>query len=611
MMGKKLKLSGPVFDGARRGQLMRLQEHELTRYLFEVWFPYTRQAMNEIRVGTMLAVRNFSTTDSVNHYSIMEVTQVKPVHYAIGENPSGFPPFVMDAAKNAAHDWLEQEKDPSEDTTLILCSAIPVNIEIVQKDDGCYLEDESNIPMLGEEALVLSGEATEACINKDIDLTRDVCFEIGTMIRTSGVRAFLRVEDLIKLHFGIFGFTGAGKSNLVSTLVSSVLDKSKEPLKIVLFDLMSEYPALLIDQLLKIKKSAVVCIGEKTLPGPVFEYANSASRSLFALDTAAESFLNYTLLPKALKAYEEKFKRAYAELLEAEKIRVVSSTVNLMLWDLLYTSDFAPGRVKTRRESNFKRRNDIINEAVRAAGVHQGYKSVVVTQELARKLLEELQKRQGEFEEDFAPLLRYLDEYSSSPAVSLRCGITIKELVNDLQDKNCSSLYIVVSHDPNELRKFAHDLIETVYEERRRKGLISPLVSFIFDEADEFIRSEQSGSGNETYRLSREVAHMLARRGRKFGLGLGLATQRIRYLDTSIMAQPHTYLVSKLPRKSDREAVAEAFGIPEEMFRQTFTFSAGNWLVMSHDAAGLRAVPIPVKTPDANQRIAQYLSNLR
>ena len=154
---------------------MRLEEHELTRYVFEIWFPYTRQAMNEIRVGTMLAVRNFATDNSTSRYSVMEITQVRPMHYAIGEHPSGFPPFVMDAARSAAADWLEQEKDPSEDTTLILCTAIPVNIEMVMKDDGCYLEDESSIPMLGEEALVLSPRATEACINMDFDLARDVC----------------------------------------------------------------------------------------------------------------------------------------------------------------------------------------------------------------------------------------------------------------------------------------------------------------------------------------------------------------------------------------------------------------------------------------------------
>jgi len=40
----------------RTGVLMKIEEDEHSRYRFEVWFEYTRRAMNEIREGTMLAV---------------------------------------------------------------------------------------------------------------------------------------------------------------------------------------------------------------------------------------------------------------------------------------------------------------------------------------------------------------------------------------------------------------------------------------------------------------------------------------------------------------------------------------------------------------------------
>ncbi|MGF1496771.1 MAG: hypothetical protein ACFB8W_08095 [Elainellaceae cyanobacterium] len=44
----------------------------------------------------------------------------------------------------------------------------------------------------------------------------------------------------------------------------------------------------------------------------------------------------------------------------------------------------------------------------------------------------------------------------------------------------------------------------------------------------------------------------LARRGRKFGLGIGISTQRIANLDVNTLAQSHTYFVSKLPRQYAR-----------------------------------------------------------
>jgi DNA helicase HerA-like ATPase len=90
-------------------------------------------------------------------------------------------------------------------------------------------------------------------------------------------------------------------------------------------------------------------------------------------------------------------------------------------------------------------------------------------------------------------------------------------------------------------------------------------------------------------------------------LGLGIATQRIRYLDTNIMAQPHTYFISKLPRMSDRQAVAEAFGVSEELLNQTFKFKKGQWLLISHDATGLEAVPVPIRAPNANDRLSAWL----
>lgn len=66
-----------------------------------------------------------------------------------------------------------------------------------------------------------------------------------------------------------------------------------------------------------------------------------------------------------------------------------------------------------------------------------------------------------------------------------------------------------------------------------------------------------------------------------------------------------------MPQRTDRDKVMEAFGVSEDMFRQTFKFKPGNWLLISHDATGLKAVPVPIQTEDANQRIKQYLEGLK
>ena len=67
--------------------------------------------------------------------------------------------------------------------------------------------------------------------------------------------------------------------------------------------------------------------------------------------------------------------------------------------------------------------------------------------------------------------------------------------------------------------------------------------------------------------------------------------------------------VSAAPRDIARNKT-EAFGMSEEMMRQTFVFQTGNWLIVSHDATGLKSVPVPIYSEDANQRIINYLNQL-
>jgi hypothetical protein len=51
----------------------------------------------------------------------------------------------------------------------------------------------------------------------------------------------------------------------------------------------------------------------------------------------------------------------------------------------------------------------------------------------------------------------------------------------------------------------------------------------------------------------------------------------------------------------------EAFGIPEDMLRETFKFRKGDWLIISHEATGLKNAPIPIHADNAEDRIRRNL----
>lgn len=572
----------------RTGILMKLAENEHSRYEFEVWFEYTRLAMNDIKEGTMLAVPNYATTKDETHYSIIEVTSIKPIHYAIGENPTGFPGFVMEAAKNAAQDWTGQDDEPTEDTTTIQCTAIPTNLELFERKNARTFQAEENIPMVGTMVRILDTDPTEQVVNRSIDTQteKDYIFKGGTLIRDNEVTVYIRVEEFLRLHFGIFGFTGVGKSNLLSTYIAQLL-QSKIPVKIVLFDLMGEYTGLLVDLLNEypLERAVVLALGDRTLPGPVVSYLKKGQNAPIVKE-ASEYLNRITLLPPDLQKQKPGMQLALQKLLQEGKVKIFSEVENLTMWYLFYdwkNNRSCPYSYKSRRRADLitKKReiiNSVLNFSVRKGrdfSEQKNYKTIVLSKNLAEDLLRNLrteldkpENKELKDDGDFNGVIEQIQRAIPSLNQITPASISMSEILSDLnadEDETKSSLYIITAHDPDTMRQFVANLGEQLYESRRRSGVVRPLASFIFDEADEFIPQEADQSQEESKRMIRT----LARRGRKFGVGIGIATQRTRYLDTNIMGQPHTYMVSKLPLKSDRVKVAEAFGVSDDMFRQT------------------------------------------
>jgi hypothetical protein len=303
-----------------------------------------------------------------------------------------------------------------------------------------------------------------------------------------------------------------------------------------------------------------------------------------------------------LKKRQEQLHRPIAMLLKARKVRFLSQrqqTVENILAEIEFS-----GNLGNVAKEMYRLKRDLVSK----------FGSETLDSDTCKKLEKELEDFQNITPGLTATAIKNLEamrdrlnEVASQPKADiptdaqLGCG----QLINKLNDDN-HTLVIVQAHDPDQLREFASSLANIAYESRRKTGQITPLATFIFDEADEFIPQ----TGNESQKQSKAAVMTLARRGRKFGLGIGIATQRIRYLDTSVLAQPHTYLVSKLPRLTDRQAIAEAFGITEEMFRQTFKFRKGDWLLASYDAAGLEAIPIPIHIENAEDRLIGFLEQV-
>jgi uncharacterized protein len=606
-----------MFVANLAGILMQIEEDPVTRYRYEIWFDYTRKAMNTIAEGAMLAVPNFGGSAQKTCYSILEVTGILPLHYALGDDIRGYPGFVVEAARNASQDWVTQDQASTEDTTKIKCIAIPTNLEIVERpfatrDDKPIIQEESNVPMVGHEVNMLDSDMTERLVNRSLDLDHENAIKIGTLVRDPKVGVYLRVEDFIKVHFGIFGFTGAGKSNLLSTIIRRLLTESAESVKIVIFDLMSEYTGLLLDQLVDLEGGSIINIGAQTVPESVLTYFSQRSTTTQVsvdkenLRQATIDLVMSSVLPKSIKRRQSDLHRPVAKLLHHDRILFLRQQQRTI------------GDVIKGAQEEFKKTMGNSTSSVRqfVRGLTERYGGLAPEPDTIQTVDSQIQDFQDtpkltETAIQNLELLRdRLGGAASKPQESVPASVQIgtRRIIDQLNDPTSKALIIVQSHDPDALREFAATLAGIVYESRRKTGQITPLVSFIFDEADEFIPGE---TRSDSQKSAKAAVMTLARRGRKFGIGVGIATQRIRYLDTSILAQPHTYFVSKLPRFTDRQAIGEAFGFSEEMFRQTFKFKKGDWLLASYDAAGLEAIPVPIHADNADEHILKFIDEQR
>jgi hypothetical protein len=547
-------------------------------------------------------VSNFATTENESHYSILEVVSIMPVHYALGESPGGYPGFVMEAARNIATDWISQEDRSQEDTTVIRCIAVPTGLELVESSNGRDLTQEQSIPMIGADVRVFNRDATELIVNREIDTVRDHVFTGGAWLVDNQVPIYVRAEDFVRVHFGIFGFTGVGKSNLVSTYIANLLWTSQErqrPVKVVLFDLMSEYSVLLLDQLISLPQAWILGIGEYTFPGRVIDFlsGNAAQRQ-----NAINDLVGSSLYPKPLERARDRFQPAFERLLNGHKIRIRRETMATF-------DDFLRRKIGILvggRDSGGMTNpcQDIINqlETLRVKRFSEEVlgQAIEIIDDQPRASKEEVRRAIAQFRQLLEDESQQLQRQFPSNAI-----MGLNDLIRELNNRDASCLFIIQSHEPDDLRDFAYELGRELYERRRRTGTITPPVSFIFDEADEFI--PQHPERDSSYSRSAWIAETLARRGRKFGVGVGMCTQRVANLRTNVMAQPHTYLISKLPRQYDRQAIQDAFGFSEGMFQQTFRFAPGDWLLVSHDATGLKGAPIPIHAEDANQRLLTFL----
>jgi len=636
---------------------MEISESYETGYKCIIWYDYTRELFNKIKEGSFLAVKNFQMPkDNRNeYYSILKIVKKMPTHYASIERlAKGYPAFSEESIKGVRDSFTDQVTESFEDLTKIVVNVVPTFFQVCIGDDSDSLnkisiEADESIPILGEVAKILHNDVIEKIINGSLSLEQKNVIELAHFKNNDEISVFLDIESCLKTHFGIFGFTGVGKTNLVSTFISKIFKKKETKKKVLFFDIMEEYLGLLIDLFFEDNlnsKLVYLDVNDLSYEMKQFFEGGNISKKL-VLD-----FYNQMILPKVLQRqnYKNAFLHYIEEILKNKSIRVLGEKLRIIDWlndtldsflekrrigdkhifkrDVINFFKFMVGKIyninanemtsqiKDILYANLKERiehGDLVKKKVpkqKKSEIDLKQKTLSLSnnnekKEIKKDFIFNQNFKKEAWIRDLNLFVDYLFRRTVTEFSKIKDFlIDKKEILSEVQSNDTNSLYIFVSNKEQNVRSFLNEIGQEIYDYRKNLGVSDPITSLIFDEADTFIPQK---SDDPTVIASKEMIEQIARRGRKFGLGIGLATQRITFLETNILAQLHTYFISRLPRKSDRDRIKEAFSLSDEEFEATLKFVKGNWLLVSHEGLGLEGVPLSIKAEDANERIKKFL----
>ena len=380
----------------------------------------------------------------------------------------------------------------------------------------------------GEEILTFFGVADEEAL-----------WNIGIPKTPKGlmVEIPIDVNKLANLSFGIFGKSGTGKSVLGNIIASSILlysVKKKEPIKLLIFDMHSEYGLELKDQ-----RGDVVGDGV----GKIF----------------AEQFLRYSPDENLVRERGlEPFAINYSHL-TVEDIRMIAPVFGLSETFLSHLSDYE--RILRSHLENYWLWGFLLNEGDEAMlnTTAEGRSILQVISEKASSLRDMRDKIEEDIKKKIgSPALTSFKSQSSKLRRMLRYPFTsreedsVDEIIKELTSRNGRNVCISLGRFEKETPLYmvmanliARRLRKTILEKVSRGEQPETRIIIFLEEAHNFL-------GRETYRES--PFGDVAREMRKRGVIICVIDQKPGELDPDVISMLWTNFVFNLTDPRDVDA---------------------------------------------------------
>ena len=616
------------FDGRFKGRLSAVIPARIdntsenapisAKYDCRIKVEYHKDIMSLLEEGMILAIKNFKSkfnnqqNNNTSRFSLFVISRIWPDHYGMrGLSDSTYYPMQFEVIEQSVVDWDTDDKS----TMMIQISAIPINYDLVVNitDNGEikyeYVKGFS-YPIIGDTVFLLNAKTVSQMYNQKVIKKMNWSLNTSNLSTSEGpelgivkmfenskekIPVYVHLDNLVRYHFGIFAFTGGGKSNLLSNTLRKILLHTKDT-KILLFDISCEYPFLLSDL-----------------------FADASIESKIILESPVNDFDQFYVSVVKPREFEEdeRAKKGLAKVFERgitthfvkpSSVTPTCKEVLKELDDLKNESTGKPHYLDAINQIYTKLFECMTqNKLNESSYIDENFVQILSTSAIEAMKTFKISDKAGLYawasSRDTLRGRLIQRKNDNGKDDSKKNGVTIDQIIEILEGN--TRLTCLSISDPYTIKDIAITLSRELLYKRKRQFKVRPYILFVFDEAQEFIQDLSNARGID--KECSQGVETLLRQGRKYGLGACIATQRIAYLNTSALQQLHTYFVGTLPRPYDRNVVSNTFNIDNQILEKTLEFSPGEWLLSSYIATGIENVPIFIRAENSEKKIEKFI----
>ncbi len=326
---------------------------------------------------------------------------------------------------------------------------------------------------------------------------------VGTLSQASSLPVYLLTDELLGKHFAVLGTTGSGKSCSVTVLLRSILEVAPKA-HMILLDPHNEYRRAFADSAKTIDPTTL------NLPHWLLNLEESIELFIGRTEHAATSQTN--ILKDAMLAARRDFELSG---IAGEKV-TVDTPVPYKLSKLIENIDASMPTQPSKQDPYLKIKNKI-----------------------------ETLRQDSRFSFLIRPDEAVTDELANIAGQYLRIPVSDKPLsIIDLSGVPSDVVDVVVSVLCRMIFDFA------VWSPR---PVQVPIV-LVCEEAHRYAPR----GGDAAFQPTRQALSRIAKEGRKYGVGLGLISQRPSELAESILSQCNTLIALRMSNEQDQNFVQRA-----------------------------------------------------